>query len=60
MLNPIIAVITADRNKIGGGVPIFYCETREEIQTIAFTLEKILDATAHDVKNGTMIIVKHE
>lgn len=59
-MNSIVAVITADRNKVGGNAPIFYCDNMEEIQRIAFTLEKILDATAHDVKNGTVIIVRHE
>ncbi|WP_390905548.1 capping complex subunit for YIEGIA [Paenibacillus larvae] len=31
----------------------------EELQQTAFTLEKILDANAHDLKNGTIILVRH-
>ncbi|MBO8170679.1 MAG: hypothetical protein H0Z33_02190 [Bacillaceae bacterium] len=55
----ILAVITMDPQKVSGGAPIFYAENEDEMQKTAFTLEKILDGMAHDVKNGTMIIVKH-
>jgi hypothetical protein len=31
----------------------------DELQKTAFMLEKILDASAHDLKNGSIIIVDH-
>lgn len=57
--NYILAVVTVDREKVGGGAPIFFAETEEDMQKVAFLLEKILDGMAHDLKNGTMIIVRH-
>lgn len=57
--NAILAVVSMHSDKVGGGAPIFYVETEEELQNTAFLLEKILDAMAHDLKNGTMILVKH-
>jgi len=55
----IMAVVTAKRDKVGGGTPIFYADNAEELQQLAFTLEKIMDATAHDLKNGTILLFKH-
>jgi hypothetical protein len=59
MASSILAIITLEHEKIAGGAPIFYVNSPEEQQTTSLYLEKILDATAHDLKNGTMIIVKH-
>ena len=58
-MGKILAVITTDRERVGGGAPIFVAHHQEEVQQIAFSLEKIMDATAHDLKNGIMIIVQH-
>jgi hypothetical protein len=55
----ILAIISIEREKIAGGAPIFIVDSLEDQQATAFKLEKILDATAHDLQNGTMIIVKH-
>ncbi|WP_397351598.1 capping complex subunit for YIEGIA [Paenibacillus larvae] len=41
------------------GAPRFVVQHIEELQQTAFTLEKILDANAHDLKNGTIILVRH-
>jgi hypothetical protein len=54
-----MAIVTTDRNKVGGGAPIFIVQDDAEQQEVAFSLEKILDANAHDLKNGTIILVKH-
>jgi hypothetical protein len=43
----------------GGGAPVFCAENEQAAQSIAFALEKILDASAHDLKNGVIIIVDH-
>jgi hypothetical protein len=60
-MSSIIAIVTLQENKVrGGGAPTFYVEKQEDLQHTAFTLEKILDATAHDLKNGVMILVDHK
>ncbi|GAX89705.1 capping complex subunit for YIEGIA [Effusibacillus lacus] len=55
----ILAVITTARDKVGGSSPIFYANDPKELQSTAFTLEKILDGIAHEVTQETMIIVRH-
>ncbi|GAB7388179.1 hypothetical protein BSNK01_20160 [Bacillaceae bacterium] len=57
----ILAIVTTEKNreKVGGGAPLFFAEDEEELQKTAFTLEKILDGMAHDLHNGVIIIVKH-
>jgi hypothetical protein len=59
-MSKIVAVITVDKEKIAGGAPIFIASSREEQEQIAFLLEKIMDANAHDLKNGLMIIIDHK
>jgi cell wall assembly regulator SMI1 len=51
--------MTTERDKVGGGAPIFIVNDEEERQKVAFSLEKMLDAIAQDLKNGTMILVRH-
>lgn len=58
-MGKIVAVITTDKQRVGGGAPIFIAGSPEEQQQVAFRLEKILDAAAHDLQNGTLIIVDH-
>ncbi len=58
-VNPILAIITTSKDQVGGGTPIFYCQSAEEQQQIAFTLERCLDATIHQITPLTMILVKH-
>lgn len=58
-MSKIVAVIAVDKEQIAGGAPIFIVRSREEQERVAFSLEKIMDATAHDLKNGLMIIVDH-
>lgn len=55
----ILAVITSDRQAVGGGAPIFYAGSQKEVQQLAFTLEKIIDGVAHQLRPDTLIIVKH-
>jgi hypothetical protein len=59
-MGKIMAIVTADREKVGGGAPIFFVQDASEQQKVAFKLEKILDASAHDLQNGTLIIVDHK
>ena len=57
--NFILAVCTVDKNSVGGSGPIFYCQDDDELQKVSLYLEKILDAMAHELRPGTMILVKH-
>lgn len=54
----IRAIVTLNRSQSGGGAPLFIVETQEELEQTAFLLEKILDTSAHDLKNGTFILVE--
>jgi hypothetical protein len=58
-MSQILAIVTLTKERIGGGAPIFVVDKEDDLQKVAFSLEKILDANAHDLKNGTMILVKH-
>ncbi|MDI3299415.1 MAG: hypothetical protein QJR08_09635 [Bacillota bacterium] len=56
----IVAVVALRRDAVAGGAaPVFYVESAEEQQRVAFLLTRILNAFAHDLGNGTLIIVKH-
>ena len=54
----IIAVITMKPEVIqGGGAPIFIVIDEKELQETSMTIEKVMDASAHEINNGTIIIV---
>jgi hypothetical protein len=53
----LAAVTTEDRNI--RGVPVFHAEDEDEKQLIALTLSRVLEAVAHDIGNGILILVKH-
>lgn len=59
LTNCILAVCCIEREDVGGSSPIFYCKDNEELQKVSLYLEKILDAMAHEVRPGVMILVKH-
>jgi len=59
MTSNILAVITLNKERITGAVPIFVCSEHQEQQQIAFLLEKILDGMVHEVTADTLIIVRH-
>lgn len=56
----IVAVVSIHGDEVRGGAPIFIAPNDEKLEEIAFLLEKILDASAHDLKNGTIILVDHQ
>ncbi|GGE11222.1 hypothetical protein GCM10011571_10670 [Marinithermofilum abyssi] len=56
----ILAVISTNKEKVAGGVPIFQASDNEELQHTAFSLEKILDGMTHQLDEETMIIVRHQ
>ncbi len=54
----IVAVITMNPKAIqAGGASVFIAEDKKDLQKISLTLEKIMDAAAHEVKEDTIIIV---
>lgn len=56
----LMAIVTTNQNAIkGGGVPVFMASDRDSMQRISNTLQKTLDAAAHEVEPDTMIIVAH-
>lgn len=56
----IIAIITTKPENVhAGGAPVFVAKDAKSLQTTSSTLEKTLDASAHEVDSDTMIIVAH-
>ncbi|ANY68843.1 hypothetical protein ABEW34_07060 [Paenibacillus algorifonticola] len=55
----IVAVVSSNRDVAGGGAPIFFADNEQELEQTAFLLEKILNANAHNLKNGVIILVNH-
>lgn len=54
----IVAVITMKPDTIeGGGAPVFIVKDNKELQKVSMTLEKIMDASAHEIDSDTLIIV---
>ncbi len=58
-MSRIVAAVVLDSQQVTGGIPIFLADNAEEQLKITFTLEKIMNASAHDLKNGTYILVDH-
>ncbi|SFQ96661.1 capping complex subunit for YIEGIA [Desulfoscipio geothermicus] len=55
----ILAVITTNKDKVTGAVPIFIAENDREKEKTALFLAKTLDAMVHDLENGVYFIVRH-
>lgn len=55
----ILAVITNHKDMVSGGAPIFFARDEAELAKKAGYIAKILDASVHELENGTYIIVKH-
>lgn len=53
----IVAVVSIHPDEVAGGAPIFFAKNENKLEEISFMLEKMLDASAHDLKNGTIILV---
>ncbi|QJC51848.1 hypothetical protein HGI30_10010 [Paenibacillus albicereus] len=57
----IVAVVGTKAGAVlGGGAPVFIETEPAKAEQTAFLLEKILDANAHDLKNGSFILVDHK
>lgn len=56
----IVAVVTLKKEKLlSGGAPVFIVQTADELQSVATTLEKVLDASTHEIDGETLILVAH-
>jgi hypothetical protein len=55
----IVAIVSIDKDSVAGGAPIFIEPDEHNRESTAFMLEKILDATVHDLKNGSFVLVNH-
>ncbi|THE15073.1 hypothetical protein E1I69_01800 [Bacillus timonensis] len=57
----ILAAITMEPSKVkvSGGTPVFSCSSKEEMDSVAASLEAILDGIAHEISGNLYIIVKH-
>lgn len=56
----IVAIVTIKGDEVQGGAPTFIAPDESKLEETAFLLEKIMDASAHDLKNGTIILVDHQ
>ncbi len=55
----LLAVVTSNKEAVGGDIPIFFAATEEEQSRIAGVLSQVLKAMVHEIGNGVYIIVKH-
>ncbi|PTQ56592.1 MAG: hypothetical protein BSOLF_2860 [Candidatus Carbobacillus altaicus] len=55
----ILAVITTQKECVQGGAPIFIVDDLAELERLSFTLEKILDAEVHALREDVYIVVRH-
>lgn len=56
----IVAVITIKPEKVqAGGAPVFIVKDNKELQTVAMTLEKVMDAATHEIDADTLVIIAH-
>ena len=56
---PAFCVTTREDKILGGGVPVFLAEDRDEMEQVAGRLSRILDGVAHDLGNDVFLIVQH-
>lgn len=61
LTDKIVAVITLKKNdyKVGGALPIFYTDTKDELEEISVLLARITLGMVHDLGNGVKLIIKH-
>lgn len=56
----IMAVVTTRRDGFGGATPLFFARDREQLQTLAHLLEKLLNAAAQELDKDSFLIVYRE
>lgn len=55
----ILAVVTVNMHKVGGGAPIFYAENQQELAELSFSLSRIFGASVHSLQDGLSVVVRH-
>ncbi len=56
----ILVIITTSPDKVsGGGVPVFTCKDKKEMEKVAFTLSKLVMGSIHQVTEDIYVIVRH-
>ncbi len=55
----ISACVTVHRQKVRGGIPIFYADDDQEMKSIASLLADVVNGVPHDLGNGVYIVVQH-
>ncbi|NLI11899.1 capping complex subunit for YIEGIA [Pelotomaculum propionicicum] len=55
----ILAIVALDKEQVSGGAPIFFARDKVEQERTANYLARIFDAMAHDLENGSYILVRH-
>lgn len=54
-----LAVVTMNKEAVGGDIPIFFASNKEELAKVASTVAKVLRAMVHEVGDGVYMIVRH-
>jgi len=54
----IVGIVTTQRERVGGGAPIFFARDRGQLQQVAHLLEKVMDCAAHTIDEDLFIIVE--
>lgn len=55
----LVAVVTINKEAVGGDIPIFFASNPEDQARVANTLSRILKAMVHDVGDGVFVLVRH-
>lgn len=55
----ILAIITMNKEIVGGGAPIFFAENEEDQHRLVLYLSRIMKAMVHDLENGVYVLVRH-
>lgn len=55
----ILAVVTLNRELVGGGAPVFLARDQQELDRISTYLSRITGGVTHDLENGVYILVRH-
>lgn len=57
----ILAIITneTNRDKVGGGIPIFITESKEEMEKVSSLLARLTLGMVHDLENGVKVVIRH-
>lgn len=55
----IVAVLTTERERVGGGAPVFFAKDRQELERMALHFSRFTLASAHEVAPGTIVIMRH-